>query len=157
MEWKINLLIALGVLTLIAGTLNSLGKIAATLRWAVRPMLKRYYAKRFSWPISVTKAKFTGQADSSGLRVFVDFFVSPRKPAMVTKCCLVGLRDNTKVQPSAPMDAAVSLAWPIGKRLELPQTFSMRFWTRALARGDEVQIKLESEGCACLSNIGRIE
>ena len=139
MEWKVNLLIVVGVLTLIATIIGSF--------WVVRPMLKKWFASKNSWPLRVEVRKVVSQVIGSEIRIFITLLIEPRKPSLVGKCKMVSLRNNCEVQPSN---------W-VMQELRLPQSFDLCFYyVRRIEVGDEVQIHIESEGYECKSNVLKI-
>ena len=54
MDWKLNLPMGIGGLTLVASVVGALEQILRFLGRVVRPMLKKWYLRKRSWPIKIT-------------------------------------------------------------------------------------------------------
>ena len=155
MNWKLDLLIVLGVITTVASIIGSLDQILNFLGRVTRPMLRRHYIGRHEWPIRITVSKYQmyrkriGVPDIYEDLLCVVLLVTPRKLTILGKCKIVSLDDKTWERDPEE--------WEIGKQLDVPITYDLIFPLRGLELPNQVQVVIEAEGYTAESNIVKVD
>ena len=152
MDWKLNLLIGIGMFTLVASIIGSLEQILRFLSWMVRPMLKRYLARKGTWPLKVTIRSASLGGTTSIPSIMVVLLVEPRKPVFLGRCEIVYNSNPNPQTPITPIEMINDFQeWKVGDYLDKPRTYILSFY--AFGVENSMQIKIESEGYECKSNL----
>jgi len=151
MDWKINLLIVISIVTLVASVIASLEKIARFTKGLVRPVCKRIYIRKGTWPLKMILK--SGRLNYNG-SVTVNLLVEPRKSVILGKCESV-YPDGFKTSPNYPLESADFQEWPTGALLDNPRTYILNFY--APKTDNVIQIQIEVEGYQCKSNPLKID
>ena len=156
MDWKLNVLIVIGSLGLIASTIASLEKISQFVKMVVNKMLKKRYIAKDTWPLKIDLKTAVLGGGHMTPDLSVEFIVEPRKRVEVDECKLIDLKTGSKSDHRCSTEGHPVREWKLGETLTDRKRFPLTFYGFGMNEGDKVQIEIEAEGFWCKSNVVKI-
>jgi hypothetical protein len=157
MDWKLNVIIAIGIITLVASVLGGLQQIIKFVKEVTLPMCRWKWKRQGTWPLNITvKSADFWQGPSSSL--LVEVLVVPRKPVILGRCEFIDLTENRSLYIRTPIDGIVGdfQEWKVADHLDSARTYSLSFLASADLINHQGQVQIESEGYISKSNVIQI-
>jgi hypothetical protein len=157
MDWKLNVIIAIGIITLIASVLGGLQQIIKFIKEVAHPMCRWRWKRQGTWPLDIMiKSANFWQGPSSNL--LVEVLVVPRKPVILGKCEFMDLTENRSLGIRTPIEGIVDdfQEWKVGDHLDTARTYNLSFFASADPINHQGQVQIESEGYISKSNVVQI-